>query len=372
LFLLMIQSDTFFVPEPGLLAKAFAGISSRILSPMDPREDPLWDSRLSQHSESSFFHSSHWARVLSATYGLQPVYCCRVRGDQIVALLPLMEVSNRLSGRRGVSLPFTDLCTPLVSSSGDAEILHQMAMEYGRHRHWRTLDCRGSGSHLPEASKSMAFWGHTIDLQVGPEILFKGLKSTVRCGVRRAERAGLRIEFSKSIESMRAFYVLHCLTRKRLGMPCQPSAFFENIAKFMLDPGCGFIATAWCGDRRVAAAVFFQQGQEAVFKYGASDYSFQHLRPNNLLMWESIKKCSCAGLARLHLGRTSLNHHGLRRFKLGLGASEGRINYFRYDFRKQGFIACRDRAESKLRALLRHMPLGLLKIAGQVLYPHFA
>jgi len=39
----------------------------------------------------------------------------------------------------------------------------------------------------------------------------------------------------------------------------------------------------------VAGAIYFHLGEKAVFKYGASDKKFQHLRANNLVMWEAIK-----------------------------------------------------------------------------------
>ena len=342
------------------------------LKPVDPQQEYQWDSRISKHPESSFYHLSQWADVLRATYGLQPAYCCRFVRDEIAAVLPLMEVCTPLKGRRGISLPFTDLCFPLTSCSEDRESLYRAAIEYGRTRQWGTLEWRGSGCEVPENSKAVSYWGHTIDLEAGPEVLFKRFKSTVRCGVRKAERAGLRVEFAQNPESMEAFYQLHCLTRKRHGIPCQPRRFFENIGRFMLAKGHGFIATTWSGQQRVAAAVFFHQGREAVYKFGASDYACQHLRPNNLLMWESIKKCCEAGLTRLHLGRTSLNQHGLRRFKLGFGPSENRIDYFKYDLRRERFVPGVDRAESWLTEVFRHMPLVFLRLLGRLVYPHFA
>ena len=110
----------------------------------------------------------------------------------------------------------------------------------------------------------------------------------------------------------------------------------------MLAKGHGFVSLAWRADQPVAAAVFLHHGREAVYKFGASDYAFQGLRPNNLVLWESMKKCATAGLTRLHLGRTSLHQEGLRRFKLGFGAVEEQVDYFKYDFRKQAFVdGCR-------------------------------
>ena len=245
-------------------------------------------------------------------------------------------------------------------------------MEYGRQHRWRSLEFRTVGQNWLDTSRSSVFWGHSIHLEKGQDALFNRLKSPVRSGIRKAEGEGLRVEFSTSAESMRVFYRLHCLTRQRHGIPCQSRRFFDNIARFMLAKGHGFVSLAWRASQPVAAAVFLHHGREAVYKFGASDYAFQRLRPNNLLLWESIKKCAADGLARLHLGRTSLHQEGLRRFKLGFGAAEEQVEYFKYDFRKQAFVTGVDYSTSRLTGVLRRMPVPVLRMLGQLVYPYFA
>jgi hypothetical protein len=363
----VVVSDTGIVRAPAVRNRPSAEVV-----PIDPLSYQGWDSQVSRHHGCSFFHLSDWARVLQSTYGHRPVYCCRFVSGQIESILPVMEVSSTLNGRRGVALPFTDFCDPLASGTAAQDDLYASALDYGRQCGWRSFEWRNAYRIEPDASASTAFWGHVIHLEDGPERLFKRLSSSVRRGVRKAEKARLRIEFSQSLESTRGFYQLHCKTRQRHGVPCQPGRFFENISRFMLANGHGFSTTAWWGDERIAAALFLQHGGQVTYKFAASDYAFQHLRPNNLVMWESIKKCSADGLSRLHLGRTSLNQQGLRRFKLGFGAIEQKIQYFKYDLSKQEFVRSLDRSRSKLRALFRLMPLCLLKLTGRLLYPHLA
>ena len=71
-----------------------------------------WDSRLNHFPGATFFHGAAWARVLHSTYGYQPVYFATVEQDRLRSLLPVMEVNSWLTGRRGISLPFTDDCLP--------------------------------------------------------------------------------------------------------------------------------------------------------------------------------------------------------------------------------------------------------------------
>src|SRR5271163_3745081 len=69
---------------------------------VDPLEYPGWDSLLAAHPQASVFHGAGWARVLRETYGHSPVYICRFEGQHLAELLPIMEISSRWVGRRGV------------------------------------------------------------------------------------------------------------------------------------------------------------------------------------------------------------------------------------------------------------------------------
>jgi lipid II:glycine glycyltransferase (peptidoglycan interpeptide bridge formation enzyme) len=283
-----------------------------------------------------------------------------------------MEVSSRWTGRRGVSLPFTDFCAPLSGGEGDNDALYEAVLAQGRRRGWRYLECRGIVPGWRRARPSLAFHGHVIDLEAGTEALFNRLEGAVRRGIRRAEAAGLQIEFGVGPESVRTFYALHCRTRSRHGLPPQPFRFFENIARHVLERGQGGVLIARAEMTPVAAALFFHHGRQALYKFGASDYAFQSLRANNLVMWEAMKRYAGQGFTGLHLGRTSLANEGLRRFKLGFGAVEHRIEYGKYDFSRREFVVEADRAQGWFNRVFRRLPLPLLRLAGRALYPHLS
>jgi hypothetical protein len=355
------------IAEPGV----GQAVSERLLV-VNPLEYPNWDTLLSSHRECSFFHGAAWARVLRATYGHRANYFCEISGGRLHKLLPVMEVSSAITGRRGVSLPFSDFCAPL-SEDGRVEPLFDAALEYGRNRSWKYLECRNRGSNgYGESVASVAFHGHVIELEEGKDRLFKRLDGAVRRGIRKAENEGLRVDFSTSPEAVRDYFALHCLTRRRHGLPPQPLRFFDNIARHVLAERQGFVATARLGQKALAASIFFHTASEAIYKFGASDFAYQQLRPNNLVMWEAIKRCAANGFARLHLGRTSLGQAGLRQFKRGFGGREERIEYRRYNFTKRAFVTSEDRVEGWFNRVFRCLPLGVLRLAGEVIYPHLS
>ena len=339
---------------------------------VNPLERADWDALVAAHPQSTIFHGAGWARVLMETYGHRPQYVVRIQDGRLEGLLPVMEVSSWLTGRRGVSLPFTDFCPALKGAGCDGRGLYQEAMELARRRGWKRLECRSFDGDWTGAGSSLSFYGHEIDLGVGPEKLFQGMESSVRRAVRKAEKSEVKIDFDNSEESMRTFFSLHCGTRRRHGVPPQPWRFFLQIQRCLLNVGRGFLATARLGGRPLAASVFLHDSRNALYKFGASDYAFQQMRPSNLVMWAGMKHCAEQGLATLNLGRTSLSNEGLRRFKLGLGAVEQEVRYMKYDFAAEQFVRDVDRAEGWHNRVFARLPLPVLRLAGSVLYPHLS
>jgi hypothetical protein len=337
------------------------------LQPVNPLEHPDWDATLARRPDFSFFHGSAWTRVLAETYGFAPVW--QAEGT---ALLPLMEVDSWLTGRRGIALPFTDDCAPLCESGAQFKVLYQKALAWGRDRGWKSIELRGGREHLPEAPASVAYYGHHLDLTLGATKLFEKMEGSARQAVRKAEREGVTVEVVQNERAVRDFYRLQCLTRKRHGLPPQPLRFFLNIGRRIVSQKQGMVVLASCGGSRIAGAVFFFLNGRAIYKYGASDERWQQWRPNNLVMWEGIRWLAGQGSTRLHLGKTSLQHDGLRRFKLSLGAVEQRIEYVKYDLRRNRFEVEPDSVAGWHNAVFHRLPVWLSRGAGQLLYKHWA
>jgi hypothetical protein len=339
---------------------------------VNPLEDPGWDAKLRSNSSSSFFHSAAWAKVLHSTYAYAPVYFILSESGRIRALLPLMEVNSWLTGRRGVSLPFTDDCQPLCFGAASFRCVFQETMRYAKARDWKYVECRGGKEFLADAPASTSFYGHRLSLADKEEVLFANIDGAVRRAIRKAEKSGVTVEFCQSLDAVRIFYALQCKTRRKHGLPPQPFRFFRNIHNHILSQNRGFVVLARYQQVPVAAAVFFHWEKKAIYKYGASDETFQHLRANNLVMWKAIKWYAQHGFEELDFGRTSLANDGLRRFKLGWGTQEHRIEYVRYDRRASGFVTVKDEASGWHNRVFHTLPGFVSRQIGAVLYKHVA
>jgi hypothetical protein len=318
------------------------------------------------------FLTSGWARVLQDSYGHQPVYLCNLSDSgQVAAVFPIMELCSPWVGKRAASLPFTDFCVP-QGRPNQIEDLFRNALLLGPARGWRYVQCRGGDLRHLKAIPSLQFHGHVIDLHSDEKTLFSAVSPPFRRSVRKAERAGLKVQFSQTSESMHVFYRLHCQTRRRHGLPPQPWKFFANITRHMLQSGRATLATVFRDTQAVASAVVLYHGKQACFKFGASDDKHRDVRPNNFLMWQLVRWAAEQGFDQLHLGRTSLANPGLRRFKLALGAREESVEYFNYNFQEGGFVRDQDRSETWLNHVFRRLPVGVLRLIGKVVYPHIS
>ena len=336
---------------------------------VNPLHEPDWDRMVKALPGAGFFHSSSWARVLNGTYGHAPHYFCALDRARLEVVLPVMEVSSPIRGRRAVSLPFTDECPALSVDPARVADVFQEAVDYGRSCGWKTLECRGLQERPAKgAVPSLSFYAHVLQLRGSGEGRFDRLEGSVRRAVRKAVSSGVRVEVLQTLEAVRAFYALHCRTRRRHGLPPQPFRFFAGIFEHAISEGHGFVALARLGEKPIAAAVFLHLGNQAIFKFGASDRRYQQLRANDLVMWEAIQWYALRGYDSLHLGRTSMANAGLRRFKRGFGAEEYVLNYHQFDFTKDDFVRGRDGAYGWHNAVFRLMPIPLSRMLGALLY----
>jgi hypothetical protein len=339
------------------------------LEVVDPTGTPGWDERLARHPEATVFHTAAWARVLSETYGYIPTYFTAMEEDRLVALLPFMEIRSWVTGTRGVSLPFTDECPPILPDGMPFDEAAREVISRAVSRRWRTIEYRGRGmGHLPASAEYLT---HELDLTPGEEALFAGYRSNVQRNIRKAEKGGISVVSDPRPGGVREFYRLNCLTRREHGLPPQPIRFLENLRSHVLAKGLGTLLLARHEGRAVAGAVFLHFAGKAVYKYGASDRRSQELRPNNLVFREGIRELCGKGVRTLSFGRTDLDHEGLRQFKLSWGAVEKTLQYVKYDVSSKTYLSSKkSRVAIPWESAMSRLPLPLLRLIGRVAYRH--
>jgi len=185
---------------------------------IDPLRDPRWTKLLQRHPRASVFHTPGWLEALRHTYGYEPVaYTTSDPGAELVNAWLFCRVRSWLTGRRLVSLPFSDHCDPLVDKPEHFQELSRFLRRERDERRWNYIEYRplSPGPMTDGFRSSETFCFHKLDLQPDLGGLFRGLhKDSTQREVRCAEREGLTYEEGHSEALLNKFYDLLILTRR--------------------------------------------------------------------------------------------------------------------------------------------------------------
>ncbi|HEY5640201.1 MAG TPA: GNAT family N-acetyltransferase [Dehalococcoidia bacterium] len=347
------------------------------ISVVDPRTCPDWDAFVESHPDASVFHTSGWARVLLDTYKYRPLY--HVRRDDSGAIrsgVALMQVDGRLTKRRLVSLPFSDLCPPLLEATRESAGLVSAVKSAGLEEVVSHVELRGPAAIPLDAAGfrgDQAFYQHIVPIAASAEETAKGFHSSARRAIRKAEREGLSVREANSLDDMREFYRLTVLTRKKHGLLPQPWRFFANIHKHMVETGAGHLLLADFEGRPIAGDLLLRFRDQMVYKFNASDPRSLHLRPNNILLWQAIQLSASLGCRSLDLGRCDTENEGLRRFKLLWGSDEKMLRYYTHTpaGAANGSLVSSALGRSLLTLFVKMAPGQALRGMGSAIYHNF-
>jgi len=338
---------------------------------IDPLQDPRWDEFVESHPRASVFHTSRWLRALRLAYGYESSALCTVLpGERLSGALVYCCVKSWLTGRRLVSLPFSDHCEPLVEDREALETLLAYLNNRLRDEHWDYLELRpvtDVASRSRNVERSFSYLLHTVDLSKTKEALFSSFhKDCVQRKIRRAERESLTYESGNTEEILMRFYGLFLRTRRRHHLPPQHHSWFRHLSRTFRDK-LQFRVVSQKG-QPVASILTLKQGGTITYKYGCSDPSRNNLGGMALLFWRTIEEAKSEGLMRFDLGRSEPQNTGLTNFKEHWASERSELNYCRISDRRSTDWSGWSRP--LMEKMVPLMPDWSLVTAGKLLYRH--
>jgi hypothetical protein len=337
---------------------------------VDPANYKEFEALIEKCEQASIFHTPAWAATLAGSYAYKPCYFIAVENKALACCVPVMEIRSRLTGCRGVSLPFSDYAGPVLSESGNYEIVLNRILDYGKEKGWRFIELRGWEDLLCDKPCSSVFRRHVLPLSRDMHVVYSQLHQTTKRKIKRAVAADIQVHVDSSLHAVKAYYDLHCMTRKRQGVPPQPFSFFQNVYRHIISKGKGSVVLASLDNAYIAGSVYFNFNKKAYYKYGAFDMKYHDLSPSCIVMWEAIKMYAQNGYESLCLGRTDPAHKGLLQYKESWGCASKIINYYKHDIKKGIFIDNQNRGKYTYNEFFSALPLSVLKIFGNILYRH--
>ena len=285
-----------------------------------------------------------------------------------MAGLPVARVGSRLTSRRLVALPFSDVCRPVALPGQDGAV-EALAAFVSREHERQGLDVEVR-AELPGAPGGQVVGGHVLHAvrlsADAEEVYARFPKPQLRQHIRKARKSGLVAERRVDREGLAAFYALHLRTRRRLGVPTQPRSFILAFER-LFAAGLGFVQLVLLDGRPVGGAVFLVANGTLTYKYSALDVEHRRHRGGHLILIEGIEWGCEHGCHTLDMGRTEEENEGLRAFKASWGAEEIPLGYTQFgSVRRVGEGS--GRASRMAAAVIRRSPPFVGRLVGAALY----
>jgi hypothetical protein len=358
--------------------RAVETLQSRALMDLyqiDPVGDPRWSEFLKMHSSASVFHTPGWLEALRRTYDYEPIaYTSSPPGGEIRNGLVFCRINSWLTGRRLVSLPFSDHCEPLFGSPEELDLFVGRVQAEVKTQALKYLEIRpinGSFHRSGEASgfrPARRYHLHVIDLRPILHQVRQGFhKDSVLRRIRRAERAGLIEKTGRSEILLNDFYTLLVMTRARHDLPPQPYKWFRNLIDCLGE--VLEIRLAYKNETPLAAILTLRFNDVALYKYGCSDTKYKNLGAMPFLLWRAIEHAKSTGAREFSLGRSDEDNAGLIAFKNHWTQHTTPLIYWR-DPGPATLKSSEDWKVSMAKRVFAVMPKQALAVAGRLIYRH--
>jgi hypothetical protein len=334
---------------------------------INPLNDHRWHELIARHPLATVFHDARWLVALNATYGYKPLAITTSASSTTLGNgWVFCQVNSWLSGKRLVSLPFSDHCDPLTSTAAELEEFSAYLKEQQQEQKWGYVEVRPRTVALATCAfqPSSAHFIQQLSLAPSSQQLFAQLHhDSMQRKIRRAERECISVQEDHSGALVPQFYLLQSMTRRRHRLPPQPPRWFRNLARCF-----GSDCSIWLASlnrQPIAAILTLRCGRRLVYKYGASDARFHALGGMPYLFWKIIQHAKALDLEELDLGRSDLDNPGLIKFKEHLGAVGHELCYYR-----RGSQPNRAMTWALPKWTTSWMPAWAINAAGTVLYKH--
>lgn len=332
---------------------------------------------IEERIKDTFYYDNKWFDLITRLYGYQLIQLTsrNTRGE-ITGFLPICFINSPLTGRRLVSLPFSDHCPLLAADeASEHDLINQVLQLVQQHNvkylELRTGACDVLAKH-PDFMASNLYVNWSIPLADNAVDAWSNLRKPVQQQIKKSQKLGVQVRVAQSREDMLLYYRLHLQTRtKKHGMPSQTQDYFLALWDAFAESGTMQLLLAEHQGATIAGIIMFMSGTTMHYAYGASDEQYLNLAPNNLLFWTAITWGSTHGYRSMDLGRTARDNQGLMEFKRRWGAQQEEIPYYYYPH-TAGLASTSESSwrYKMLTTIWKKLPLTVTGQLGGYLYKH--
>ena len=323
-----------------------------------------WDNYVMSSNEATCYHLIGWKDVIEDSFRHKTYYLlAEDKDNKVRGILPIVQLRSNIFGNFMVSLPYFNYGGICADNEKIHNCLLKEAIYIGEKVKAEHIELRhthhiSNGLPVKTAKVSMR-----IELPEGSEKLWNSFPSKLRSQIRRPLKEEMYSRL-RGEEELDSFYNIFSINMRDLGTPVYSKMFFRNILKKF--PKTTWICTVYTkyGD---PVASGFLVGFKGVLEipWASSLRCYNHLSPNMLLYWNSLKFACDNGYKVFDFGRCTIGE-GTYKFKEQWGAKPFQL-YWHYWLRNGGPLPELNPKNPKYQMAIKiwqKLPVSLTKIIG--------
>ena len=263
-----------------------------------------WSDYIDRSKISTIAHQIGWLDVMRKGLNHRPEYLMALKDDKMTGVLPLVLLKTIWGTKYLISLPWIDYGGVCADDIETERMLLAKASEMARDEGARFMELRSvepGKNDLQVRDDKVTF---LLNLEEGPDAIFKGFNSKLRNQIRKAQKSELKVEFGHE-ESLPEFYKIFSWKMHNLGTPVWGISLFKTIFKSF--PESARIILVKKDGQPVAGGLVLAFKDRLYVPSAAAYASALKYCPNHALYWEAIikgceEKCRYFDFGRSRVG----------------------------------------------------------------------
>ena len=288
------------------------------LEPLTPQNQDEWDAIIRQCPETTAFQSLEWRKALASSFKqLTPVYSLIKQEDTRVGGLPAFVFQPIPGIRLWHSMPWNLFggIHLIESVQIDPEILITSIEAAAAENGWCEIRWTLTPKHMATYGDLFAEMGYeqtdhfTHLLKTGGDVesLWHAYNKRVRGAVRKAEKSGVEVTNTDSVEALSTFYDMYLATVKQLGGTPKPRPLMQTL----LQQKIAKLAIATYHGTIIAGLLYLRFNKTVTLWCEASVPAFLKYRPNNAIFHHIITQACHEAYEWVDFGASPPENTGL-------------------------------------------------------------
>ncbi|MFK8053044.1 MAG: FemAB family XrtA/PEP-CTERM system-associated protein [Woeseiaceae bacterium] len=296
----------------------------------DADSESAWNDYVAQHADASPYHEYGFLKAVKSAFGRKTHPLVAYRGQQIVGILPLVQLKSLAFGNFMVSVPYVTYGGALFDDTSARQALVDAAIDKANTLGCKHLELRDLSpmDGLPVRTDKVTM---QLKLPETGDQMFADFSKKLRAQIRRPKKAGAESAIG-GIELLDDFYAIVSRKYRDLGVPIYGKDWFRQL--LLWQPEHSHIAVVRLEGEIVAAGLLVGDRGRMEVPYAASVREHDKLSVNMLLYWAMIETSIERGYQHFDFGRTTPDS-GTHRFKRQWGAEPVQL-YWHYWLRDGG------------------------------------